>query len=89
MGYFNKGTGAYSYPTHGASAGKPPVAPASNQYVTCTGREKRERVSERERERERERGGRGGERRQSRSRLTCLLACLVHLLFLLVSSPFP
>lgn len=36
MGYFNKGTGAYSYPLHGASAGKPPVAPASNQYITYT-----------------------------------------------------
>jgi len=36
IGYFNKGTGAYSYPLRGASAEKPPVAPASNQYVTYT-----------------------------------------------------
>lgn len=47
MGYFNKGTGerAYSYPLYGASAEKPPVAPASNQYVTYTRRARRYRGS--------------------------------------------
>jgi len=38
MGYFNKE--AYSYPRHGASAEKPPVAPASNQYITYTRKER-------------------------------------------------
>lgn len=59
---------AYSYPLYGASAEKPPVAPASNQYVTYTPRARRYRLpaylppclqegnrSRRGRERERER----------------------------------
>lgn len=36
---------AYSYPLYGASAEKPPVAPASNQYVTYTPRARRYRGS--------------------------------------------
>lgn len=36
---------AYSYPLYGASAEKPPVAPASNQYVTYTLRARRYRGS--------------------------------------------
>lgn len=34
MGDFNKETESLFISVHGASAGKPPVAPASNQYIT-------------------------------------------------------
>lgn len=68
MGYFNKGTGAYSYPLHGASAGKPPVAPASNQYVTHT---EKQREGEKERGREGERG-----REREKGNIMAQSACL-------------